>query len=464
MAMLVIGWAVFVFGAAADGYRTVAGALTALGGILGLLFLPAGERRLRVPWLFAVGAGWLLVFGWFMVWNATAEHSLVSWTFTAVESRPWSAAPGSVARATSLRSVLELTAVVIGMLAVLKSTTSCSWRALILMFAGTGALVGLVGILHKVAGAETVWWIDDRPHGAAFFAPYVYHANAGAFLNLCLPLALGLWLSALDTGRSRSSAIAWGMVAIIIAASIIVTASKGAILVMLVVLAAMGVWNFRRLSAWLRGALGGKRARFERLFLALGLFVLGAVLIGFGIGLTVQRWEEFVGRFGDTDRESIDARIGIMKLMARMASPAEGSWHGFGPGTFRHLVPYFTVGEAGEGVSRGRWLHGHSDPLQTLVEWGYAGALGWLLFAVGAVFSGAVLLRRRMVSSMDVPVVRGMIVALFGVGLHSCFDFPLSNYSIHLVAMTLCTLLFGLRARRAEMAPDHLAETSRMST
>ena len=144
----------------------------------------------------------------------------------------------------------------------------------------------------------------------------------------------------------------------------------------------------------------------------------------------------------------------MMRLMLRMSAPDEAGWHGFGAGTFRHLVPYFAVDEAAEGVAAGRWWHGHSDPLQTLVEWGYLGALGWGFLGFGAMWCGWVLVRKRPppVRTGDVALLRGIMIALAGVGVHSCFDFPLSIYSIHLVAMLLCATLFGVFGCRGEVA------------
>ena len=71
--------------------------------------------------------------------------------------------------------------------------------------------------------------------------------------------------------------------------------------------------------------------------------------------------------------------------MMRMSGWEEASWHGFGPGTFRHLVPYFNT-EVGTEID-GVWLYGHCDPLQTTVEWGWLGAAAWLVIGGGAVLS-----------------------------------------------------------------------------
>jgi hypothetical protein len=50
--------------------------------------------------------------------------------------------------------------------------------------------------------------------------------------------------------------------------------------------------------------------------------------------------------------------------------------------------------------------------------------------------------------------VRGAVLALAMVGLHSCQDFPLSIYALHLTAMLLCGVCWGLYANRRR-AWDH---------
>ena len=61
------------------------------------------------------------------------------------------------------------------------------------MVAATGASVSLLGIVQHL-GCGLM--LDEmRPHEGFPFGPFNYHANAGSFLNLVLPLAIGLAVS-----------------------------------------------------------------------------------------------------------------------------------------------------------------------------------------------------------------------------------------------------------------------------
>src|SRR5262249_40886655 len=75
---------------------------------------------------------------------------------------------------------------------------------------------------------------------------------------------------------------------------------------------------------------------------------------------------------------------------------------GFGPGTFRAAFPgYQLTYDFGNRTvpafwTTHSWTHAHQDYLQTVIEWGYCGALFWaILFAIG-IWRGASHLRKAM--------------------------------------------------------------------
>lgn len=457
-----LAWAVFMFGSVTGGPRVIAGILAGMTGLVTLCLLEKERKMPPVPIILWVCIFVLVVFGWYMTINARADHSMALWIFVPVEGRPlnfdW--APGSVALSSSLRVVIEVTLVLIALVAAVRTAESGAWRAVLKTIAIFGALVALTGFLHKALGARTVWWIDDELSRAGFFfAPFVYHANAGAFLNLCLPIAIGLSLSEGDSKKGRSWAMVWMLISVLLIAAVFATASKGAMAILVVLLPFIFVLNFKRMAVVVGGFFLDRRRRVERMAFVVILWMTGIVFVALGIESSLDRLDEFMSRFDDDQRESLNGRVPMMQLMLRMIRPDEGSWHGFGPGSFPHLVPYFTATqETGEkAVLSGRWLHGHSDPLQTIVEWGYLGAAAWFLIGVGAVFCAIYLLKGSKVSRQDLPLVRGMIVALVMVGLHSCVDFPLSLLSIQLVALLMCGICWGLfgvyrRERKKEKA------------
>ncbi|MDP0491445.1 MAG: O-antigen ligase family protein [Verrucomicrobiota bacterium JB023] len=255
--------------------------------------------------------------------------------------------------------------------------------------------------------------------------------------------------SSIEDESKRPWLMYWTMVSVMIGAAILGTASKAGMLLAPLVVSLSVFWNRQRLVWKLKTANKSTKGRLERVFFVSITVLLGLLLLVFGIERAIDRWEDFLARFEEADRKSVDARQGMMLLMLRMAGANEGSWHGFGPGSFVHLVPHFTA-TGDEEVIPGVWLHGHSDPLQTLVEWGWLGFLAWAVLGLGAIVCGFLLLRQRdqLLTREEPPLVRAMLIALLVTGIHSSFDFPLSIYSIHLLAMILVALLWGLYGAR----------------
>lgn len=97
-----------------------------------------------------------------------------------------------------------------------------------------------------------------------------------------------------------------------------------------------------------------------------------------------------------------------------------------------------------EVAEAGRFDETHCDPVQTIFEWGYLGALCWFILGIGAVVRGIYLVLKKLPPPEDTHLVKAMIISLVGVGIHSCFDFPLSLLSIHIIAVAFCTVLWTI--------------------
>ncbi len=236
--------------------------------------------------------------------------------------------------------------------------------------------MALIGLVEKASGASTVLWREAAPT-TTFFGPFYYHGNAGAFMNLTLPVTIGLAWRAVTRLRSPLVQALWITLATVSAVAVFSNTSRmsqvlgGGILLVLA-------------AGLLPKAFGLARRRLEWPTL-----VVGAVVIGFALYAVVQpsrldralqRWE----KAGETVPQ--DARWTVAQAAWR-ALP-EAGWSGFGPGTFAVAFPYFTGG-TGE-KTNGRWIYLHQDYLQLAMEWGWLGValLGLVLF--GGIVVGAV--------------------------------------------------------------------------
>jgi hypothetical protein len=192
-----------------------------------------------------------------------------------------------------------------------------------------------------------------------------------------------------------------------------------------------------------------KRRKGDKMALEkkMALGAAAIVLAGFTIistGFLNTRFQEF---FDDIEKEgqssTIAGRVEMMQLMIDISTdPKEAYWHGIGPGTFPYVIPYYR--QDPESKIIGVWEYGHCDPLQTIMDWGYFGALCWFTIGIGAIARGAYLVLKRKVPDSDLHLVKGILISLIGVGIHSCFDFPLSILSIHLIAISYCAILWTI--------------------
>jgi len=97
---------------------------------------------------------------------------------------------------------------------------------------------------------------------------------------------------------------------------------------------------------------------------------------------------------------------------------------------------------------RGRWDFAHSDALQTVQDWGWAGAAAWLsLLAGGFIYAVANSFRRGGKLEETCILSTAGAFALGGVMLHACVDFPLQILSLQLNVLVILGLVSGLPRR-----------------
>jgi hypothetical protein len=412
---------------------------------LALLASMRAWREIRPQWqTWVPGCAWLWLFSYsiFMVWNAKARHSLATFKFEWL-TPPFPRGPGSMALDASSGAPLEVFVLfLIFSVGYYSARLGTGWLLIAKILVMTGTAVALFGILHKVTGATAVWWAEGRIDPVTFFAPYVYHANAGAFMNLILPLAIATGLSARKQARNLGQRWVWFTAGGIIAGAILITTSKGAILLVLASLMLQALVHRRRLRAMIqRGKSTRKGRRIEQSIMIGSVAAMTAMILLIGWENSLARFETFhlrvtLGELGE------EGRVKIAKVLASMISPNAGGVWGYGPGTFPHILPYFTKDLDSE--LTGVWHTGHNDWLQMLVEWGWIGGLAWTILGACSLFVGFLALKKRSrMRRREAPMVRGVMVGLAITGLHGSFDFPFQIFSITVIAILMAGFLWG---------------------
>jgi hypothetical protein len=391
--------------------------------------------RPGVPRVLVITALAVLVLGWAMALNARSIYDSDFFLFISRQNI-FPFAPGSVDAAISTALVLRATLLVGVILLVVDLARNSVWLLrLWWTIAIAGGSIALLGLLQKGTGAPMIFWQPAKQWGESpiFFASYYYHGNAGAYLNLVLPPALGLAARAVMRPRASVVKAISLTLALLVVAAVAANTSRVAELI-------GAIMTLLLLVGFVRAALR-KRGMLEYKTLLLGavlvVFTLFAIARASHLDESLQRWSELSARLPADSR--------WLASLAALRAVGDASYFGFGPGTFRVIFPYYTSG-LGPGIE-GTWRFLHEDYLQTVLEWGWLGSLLWGLVFFGGIFVAIRNLRQpgrvaewRSRHRRLLPVI---VVALIGVAIHALVDFPLQIASLQLYVAVYLGICWG---------------------
>ncbi len=391
-------------------------------------------HRKSVPRSLVIPALAVLVFGWAMTLNARSIYDSDFFIFVS-RRNILPSAPGSVDAAISAAWMLRATLLIGVTLMIVDLTQNSRWLLrLWWTIAIAGGSIAFLGLLQKATGAQMIFWGEpgERPF-ETFFATYYYHANAGAYLNLVLPLILGQTVWVLTRPSSPAVKAVSLTLALLVVGAVAANTSRmaqlvGAVLILLLLL------GFIRAALRKRGVIEHKTLLLGSLLVAFTLFSIARAS---HLDQPLKRWSELSSQL------PADARW--LAWRAAQRALGDAGWLGFGPGTFRVIFPYYTSG-LGPNIE-GIWRFLHEDYLQTILEWGWLGSVLWALFF----FSGIAVAVRNLLKPgkaiewrpryrVLLPVT---VLALLGIALHALVDFPLQIASLQLYVAVYLGICWG---------------------
>ena len=402
-------------------------ALEGIGGtILGLWI--AGcfiERRLPVidRWT-ALMVAWLLGQGWLMALNAQFRYDSAHAAFASVQHW-WASGPGTVDASTSVGAMVRVT-ILLGLL-IYAGDLGCrrTWRRRILWsFVAAGGSVALFGLVQHALGATAIFWAP-RPPSIGFFGTYQYSGNAGAFLNLVLPLTVIAARQAFQDHVQWERALAFPALAAITAGAF-VNASRAALVVtlLLIALLAASAILFKRASV--------RQARhIPKPVVLLATMAVAIIVPSAG-------WESAAQKWGALPSQLNTANPRLLAYTAELQMAPDAGFWGFGPGTFEITFPHYTH-FLGDSI-RGIWRYAHNDYLQTLLEWGTIGAAAWALLFLRGLIGGFAAGTDQSRRNRERAFFLAASLSLAGMALHATVDFPFQIASLQLYAATLLGL------------------------
>jgi hypothetical protein len=284
----------------------------------------------------------------------------------------------------------------------------------------------------RIESPYGIWPDIDRNNYP--FATFYYHGNAAAYLNTVLPIALACLLRSLFITPAPIMLATFVCLLLLLIAAAFVCASKAGMvvsLVLLILLALIFLILFH--------------GRYQQMTFDLPPYILLLVIVAIGVILIVS-----IGQQAITQRWNfaLQAGNGIMAGRQQTATICyqtipQAGWFGFGPGTFSTIFPF--AARQQQITLDGVWLDAHEDYLQTVLEWGKAGATAW-----GLLFFGSIL--RALVSQnfcnnlrrYDRLLILGFIFSLLGCAAHALVDYPFQITAIELNLAVAMGLLWSV--------------------
>jgi O-antigen ligase len=394
---LALGVVTAWYGGGGGETRAVGLGLIAAGLLLTAVALPHAARRPPLGWwlcLFAVPVLQPLLqalpLGVGHPWDAPDRAAL------GVEATAWALDPERTVRAAAWAWGAAAAALL----------AAWAWRGARLV--RLAEAVTVLVTIHAAAGLVLALLLPDwpSPFGTGRVrGSFVYANHAAAFWGACLPMAL--LLSRASPERRRW----WLVAAAILGAALVLSASRGGILVVLLVSgpAAWMALPRRRRWAWAATAVA----------------VVAAWLWVAERGTVSDRLSQLTGPQGAT----LNGRL-LIWSSAAAALPEVGA---FGLGAGGGDLAFRRGGEDAFGLTP--VVHLHSDPLQWLVEQGWAGTLAAL---VGVLAAAALVWRNARVAPAADPPARaaalGATLGLLHLALHACGEFVWQREAIVLLA------------------------------
>ena len=344
-----------------------------------------------------------------------------------VEQKPLAWLPASASPAETLRDLALFTGIVLSCFNLYWAVNDRrTLRRLCLLIAVNTVALAVLGTVQKLLGA-TLMIGGVLPPNLKFFSTFIYHNHWGAFtlVVLCMCLALLFHSSRHRHGSLWNSPGTAGLVAtLFLAASLPISQSRSS--TALAVLVAGAACTH---AAWLAIR---RRTALKSLAIpaAIALTLLGVATAGIAV-LARPMFEERIAQtrqqvadMREGNWVAVDDRPAVYRDTLRMI--ADRPMTGWGLESYGHVFPLYKGGD----IVGPRYVHAHSDWLQTVAECGILGTLLIILFA-------ARFLWRLPLAGPGLPGFPAWLLAgCATVVVYAALEFPFANPAVQMVFWT----------------------------
>ena len=260
-----------------------------------------------------------------------------------------------------------------------------------------GFAVALFAILQEMTSNHRIYWVLVPQQPGWIFGPYLNHNHYAGLMEMLAPLPLALALNHAFSGAKR---FLLGFLALVMAASVFLSQSRGGVAALLLELAALYVLTSRR----------HRRNAAQIAFFAAALL---AFLLWFGSGSVWTR----LASVPRGEHIEIGMRLSVLHDGLRMARVRPVL--GWGLGCFKTAYPQFRSFYTNQLVD-----YAHNDYLQALLETGLLG-LGAVVWFVWVALSRGLQSFANWQYDASSAARLGVLLGVLGLLLHSLVDFNL---------------------------------------
>jgi O-antigen ligase len=307
-----------------------------------------------------------------------------------------------------------------------------------------GAVMGVFGLVQHFSGSTSVYWLRQQTN-ASVFGPFFNRDHFAGYMELFIALPVAVIVTRYACGERR---MVYGIAAMFMGIAAVFTLSRGgmiSILAELIFLAAMSLRYYRSTTD------GDEPVKSRMVGITVVVIILSAIVLG----VIWMGAEPVINRIATGDPNNSDLSK-AQPFYGIRGEIWENTWTmirhnplmGVGLGAYETAYPIYARESGVLGVT----AEAHNDYLQILADAGLMGAavaLWFIIILLRAIARGV-----RSPDPLMAAIALGGGAGLFGLLVHSLFDFNLHLPSHALVFLILSNLISYLGETVDEPSPS----------
>jgi len=271
--------------------------------------------------------------------------------------------------------------------------------------------LSLFSIIQQLTWNGKIYWFRELRYGGGPFGPYVNHNHYAGYMEMVIPLAIGL----IFINKDINKRLMLGFMTVVMAATVFMSLSRSGMVSL--------ICSLVFLSLMLSSAKNPKHS-----FPIVSLIVIGLLLFLAYIGILSDSLNRIL-TLTEPDKLLQEMRPKVWKDSLNIVKdfPILGS----GLGTYENIFPKYKSFS-----QQVIYLYTHNDYLQALTE---SGALGFSIILWGIITFSITIFRYVKKDSMTLC----LSASVLAIGIHSFFDFNLHIPANAVILSIIIGLLFA---------------------